>query len=181
MTIKTIKEDIILENKHLLIKNNLVIFPDGSKGTHIKISTIEQDGAFVLPVSESGQVALIREYRYARNKYYWKGIAGGIAKKEKPDNAAKREMLEEAGIVCDELILAGKFVSSPGTNTGSAYLYLAMNAKIVQSSTPEGSESITDVKFFDVEDALSIMRKDGESDIYSSYLIEKIKNMRLTK
>ena len=48
-------------------------------------------------------VLLVRQYRFLINDYSWELPGGGVDKGESLEGAARRECLEEAGIVCGDL------------------------------------------------------------------------------
>src|SRR5687768_11523908 len=49
----------------------------------------------LLPIPEPGHIILIRQFRYAVNRWLWELPAGSIDEGEEPESAARRECHEE--------------------------------------------------------------------------------------
>jgi len=68
----------------------------------------------VMPITEAGNVILVREYRHGCNDYVWQLPAGKINDGETAMEAARRELLEETGYEADTMKLLGSwYISSP--------------------------------------------------------------------
>lgn len=70
--------------------------------------------AVIVPVPEPGQVILIRQYRYAVNRWLWELPAGSVDPGETPEQAARRECHEEIGQVPDTVVRLGSLFPTPG-------------------------------------------------------------------
>jgi ADP-ribose pyrophosphatase len=68
----------------------------------------------LLPIPEPGQIILIRQFRYAVNRWLWELPAGSIDEGEEPESAARRECHEEIGQVPETIIRLGSFLPTPG-------------------------------------------------------------------
>jgi len=87
-----------------------------------------QGSVVVLAVEEQGsepQVLLARQYRHAAGGPLWELPAGRIDHGESALAGAKRELLEETGIIAREWRLAFTFYSSPGFLDETMAIYLA--------------------------------------------------------
>src|SRR5215475_8728891 len=60
-------------------------------------------GAGALPLFPDGTVALVRQWRYAINRYSLEIAAGRIEKGQTPEEAARRELEEEVGYRANHL------------------------------------------------------------------------------
>jgi len=83
-------------------------------------------GVTVLPVDENGMCWCVRQYRYAFERMVLEACAGKLEPGEDPRSAALRELGEETGLVCDELIDLGTSYASPGYCTEVLHIYLAL-------------------------------------------------------
>ena len=84
----------------------------------------------ILPLDEDGKIILVRQYRYAAAAPLLEVPAGKIDKGESsPDLCAARELEEEAGVTCGELIPLGFVYTSPGFCNERIYLYFARKLK----------------------------------------------------
>jgi 8-oxo-dGTP pyrophosphatase MutT (NUDIX family) len=92
-------------NPWITVREDRVIQPDGKEGG---FGVVEMTpGVSVLPVDDDGTVYLVRVYRYTIDRQSLEALAGGIEDDEDPQEAARRELREEAGIDAAELIDLG--------------------------------------------------------------------------
>jgi ADP-ribose pyrophosphatase len=100
----------------------------------------EKDCACILPIW-LGNVVVINQYRHAINQWRLELPTGAFNDGELPENAARRELLEETGYIAEELIYLGECYIKPGTNTGKAHMFLAKCSE-VQKPQPDTAEMI---------------------------------------
>jgi len=94
---------------------------------------VSGDATVVLPYdARRDRVLLVEQFRtgpLARgdmNPWSLEAIAGRVDAGETPEDAARREAGEEAGVTLDALIPAPNFYPSPGAKTEFLYCYLAL-------------------------------------------------------
>jgi ADP-ribose pyrophosphatase len=68
----------------------------------------------LLPVTATGGIVLVQQYRYAVNRWLWELPAGSLDPGEEPEAAARRECHEEIGKVAARATLLGSFFPTPG-------------------------------------------------------------------
>ncbi|MGE0043358.1 MAG: NUDIX hydrolase [Vicinamibacterales bacterium] len=84
-------------------------------GHVVDMEIIRHPGSVVLlPVPAPGRVILIRQYRYALDRWIWELPAGSLEPGEDPDRAAARECEEEIGLVPGRVERLGGFYPTPG-------------------------------------------------------------------
>ncbi|NUQ13159.1 MAG: NUDIX hydrolase [Gemmatimonadaceae bacterium] len=94
-----------------------VRFPDGSAGS---LELIRHPGAAaVVPVigdprAADAEVLLIRQFRYAADRFLYEVPAGRLEPGEPPVDCARRELLEEAGCTAAAIEPLGGFYTTPG-------------------------------------------------------------------
>jgi ADP-ribose pyrophosphatase len=85
------------------------------KGGEMKAEVIRHPGSVVIvPVTESGEIILVRQYRPAIGQWAWELPAGSLKDGEDPQKAAVRECHEEIGLVPASLERLGAFFPTPG-------------------------------------------------------------------
>jgi 8-oxo-dGTP pyrophosphatase MutT (NUDIX family) len=82
-------------------------------------------GAAVVAINEQQQLCLLRQYRYVAGGWIWELPAGKLEPAEPPENTARRELGEEAGVVASHWVSLGSMLSSPGVFSEVIHLYLA--------------------------------------------------------
>ncbi len=94
----------------------------------------------IICVTENNKIIVLEEEQPGRDKFT--GLVGGmIERKEKPEENAKKELLEETGMVCENLKL-WKVDSMGGKINWDTYYFIAKNCKKIQDPKPENGERI---------------------------------------
>ena len=103
---------VIREGRIFRIEVDTVTLPSGHT---LEMEVIRHPGSVVLiPVPAPGRVILIRQYRYALDRYIWELPAGSLKPGEDPDAAAVRECEEEIELVPGRIERLGAFYPTPG-------------------------------------------------------------------
>ena len=101
---------------------NRVKMPNG-KTTELEV--IRHPGAAAMvPLTESGDVILVRQYRYATGGWLLEVPAGKLDEGEDPDVCAARELEEEVGMNPAELVPLGWIWTTPGFTDEKIWMYL---------------------------------------------------------
>jgi ADP-ribose pyrophosphatase len=113
-------------------------------------------GAAVVALDNSGQVCLLRQYRHAAGGWLWELPAGKIDHPETPEQTARRELREEAGLTADKWQSLGTFFSTPGFSDERIHLYLAR--ALSRTETDRHADEVIEVHWVEVEQALEWVR-----------------------
>lgn len=105
------------------------------------------DAVVVVPVFENGDIALLWQYRYVHGKSHWEVPAGRIAPGEAPEQAALRELAEEAGCSARELVRLPGFYPINGISPHYAHAFVALGCTPNAEARPERSEQIAVHRF----------------------------------
>ncbi len=106
-------------------------------GSEIEYTYLETPPAvFVVPLLGDGRVVLIRQYRHPVRDWVWEVPAGSIGD-ESPEETARRELREEIGGTCAELVPLGWFYSSSAHLTLKSYPFLAVGVELGASRLEE--------------------------------------------
>ena len=79
----------------------------------------------VLPITADGDLVLVRQYRYAVGEFLWEMPAGHIDAGELPEEAARRELVEETGYYPGRLQKLLDFYPAPGFTDERMHLFRA--------------------------------------------------------
>jgi ADP-ribose pyrophosphatase len=112
-------------------------------GTTIERVVVRHPGAVVVvPITDSGNVVLIRQFRAAVTDWVIELPAGkrDVAG-EDPRETARRELAEECGLTASEVVHLGSFYNSPGFTDELTQLYLARGLGLVGRSPQSVEEN----------------------------------------
>jgi ADP-ribose pyrophosphatase len=85
------------------------------KGGELKAEIVRHPGSVVIvPVTEKGELILVRQYRPAIGRWAWELPAGTLKPGEEPAVAAVRECHEEIGLIPTRVEQLGSFFPTPG-------------------------------------------------------------------
>ena len=100
------------------------------------------DWACVVPVTASGEVVMVEQWRHAIGRRSLEFPAGAVDPGETPEAAARRELREEAGAEADGLEPLARLATEPARHTNWAHVFLARGAHIVSAPAPDANEDI---------------------------------------
>lgn len=135
-----IESRVMYKNPWIEVKEEHVIGPNGKASI---FGTIDYgSGVSVLALDNNRNIFLIREYYYVLERYGVQLPSGGIENGETALDAAKKELLEETGLIADTWQDLG--ITDPLTMIikSPAYLFLATNLK----TRGDEEEGITVIK-----------------------------------
>jgi ADP-ribose pyrophosphatase len=124
---KTLSTSVALDEKWFPVRKDVVRLPNG-KVVEDYFVWKSPDIAFVAPFTSDGKFIICEQYRQAIDKVMLQFPAGGIDKGETPEQAALREMEEEAGYKSSEIKLLATVAPYPTKVECLNYLFLATNA-----------------------------------------------------
>jgi ADP-ribose pyrophosphatase len=114
-------------------------------GVAVSLEVILHPGAAaILPLTEDGEILLLRQYRYAAGGEIWEIPAGTREPGEELLHCARRELLEEAGVAADAYVDLGDCLPLAAYSTERIRLFLARGLHPEQQNL-EADEVITEV------------------------------------
>ncbi|GGF23987.1 hypothetical protein GCM10011611_32600 [Aliidongia dinghuensis] len=87
------------------------------------------DGAICLPLTRTGEIVLVRQFRPAIGQMTLEIPAGSIDPGETPEAAALREVMEETGYRCRRIHRLGRGRLLPNRCSWSEYFFLGLGAE----------------------------------------------------
>ena len=137
---KTLSSRIAYENAWIRVREDQVIRPDGKPGIYGVVETRIATG--IVALDEADNIYLVGQFRYATNEYSWEIIEGGSDRGESAEQAASRELREEAGLIAaDWRQLGGEVHLTNCHSSEVGVLFLARQLTHTQSE-PEGTEEL---------------------------------------
>jgi ADP-ribose pyrophosphatase len=88
-------------------------------------------GSAAVACDADRRVCLLRQYRHAAGGWLWEIPAGKHEGDEEPEETARRELADEAGVEAARWTSLGEMVSSPAVFTEVIHLYLARELRPV--------------------------------------------------
>ncbi len=120
---KQLSSELLYQGRVVSLHRDQVAMPDGQVVERV---VVEHHGAVgVVPVTEDGDVVLVRQWRYPTGGALLEIPAGGLEPGEDPEAAAIRELQEEIGYRPGKLVKIGEFFTAPGFCSELLHLYLA--------------------------------------------------------
>ena len=100
-----------------------VMLPDGTESVR---EVVRHPGAVcVIPVTDQGEVIMVRQFRYAMGEVLLEVPAGKLEPGEDPLCAALRELEEESGVVASEVTHIGELYTTVAIFDEKIQVYLA--------------------------------------------------------
>ena len=137
-----------------------VRFPNGSVG---ELEMIRHPGASAVvpflsdPVGDDPQVMLIRQYRYAAERYLYEVPAGRLEKNEPPDECARRELREETGCEAERVEHLVTIYTTPGFTDERIHLFMAVGLN--RGETAHEADEFIEVETMALSRALSLVER----------------------
>lgn len=120
---KPVSSNRLFEGKIINLRQDEVMLPNGRTATR---EVVEHPGAVaVVPITKTGQVVLVRQFRHPVGRIILEVPAGKLDRNEKPEDCALRELAEETGFVANKLHKLTSMYTTPGVSNEVIHLYLA--------------------------------------------------------
>ena len=160
---KQLSSQTIFEGTILTVKKDQVELEDGTRAHRELVEN--NGGVCVLAFNEKGEVLLVRQYRYAMGREMLELPAGKLERGEEPCAAALRELEEETGYRCEELIDLGLFYPSVAYLREAMYMFAAVKTTPTTQHLDEGEFLSVEAMPLEklVEKILSGEIKDGKT------------------
>lgn len=125
---KTLESKLAFDSKWFKVRQDKVQLPNNKILDDYYI-WLQGDIALIVPVTSNNEFVLVRQYKHAVDATMIEYPAGFVGDKEKPEDSAKRELIEETGYDSNELSLLAVFSESPTKIIGKTYVFLARNVR----------------------------------------------------
>lgn len=161
-------------NKWIEVTEYDVINPSGGKGIYGKIH-FKNLAIGVLVLDQDLNTYMVGQYRFPLDQYSWEIPEGGGSMDVDPLESAKRELIEETGLVAHEWNLILNMHLSNSVSDEYAYIFLARQLEQF-SATPEETEQLV-VKKIPFEEVWQMVETGKITDSMTVAAILKVKLM----
>jgi ADP-ribose pyrophosphatase len=135
---KQLSSRIVVKNPWWIYKLDEFQIPDGISGEYNYVHTL--GSSMIIPVTDTGTVILVNQYRYLCDKESIEFPCGGLKEGKSYDAMAQIELEEETGFRATRLDRVGEFNPYNGVTDEICTVFLAqglVHSKAVPDSTEE--------------------------------------------
>lgn len=112
-----------------------------------------------------GRILLVKQYRHPTRSFLWEIPAGKIDPGETPEQAFRRELVEECGVGCTRPREVLSFYPSPGVLTERMHVFIATDC--VEGAGEENPGEIAEWKAVTLEEARTMIERGEIADAKS--------------
>ncbi len=159
------KSKIRFENKVFALREDKIELPSGKRK---RFAYMERtDAVIIVPITSTGEMVLIEQYRYTIDEWCLEVPAGGTHDKpnESLAEVARDELREETGGVCETLMYVDYLYSASSLTDEKCHVFLAEGVELSEEPEKEATEKI-EVKLVSLKKALALVHagqmKDGQ-------------------
>jgi ADP-ribose pyrophosphatase len=154
------QKKIVFQGRIFTVSVDRVTYPDART---VNMEVVRHPGSVVLiPMPAPARILLVRQYRYAVDKWLWELPAGTLEPHEAPEAAALRECHEEVGKIAEHVQRLPSFYPSPGfcDELMNFFLLTGLRDRRPDEAPPaQDPDELLGVKEFSVADARQMIRK----------------------
>lgn len=151
----------IYRNAWINVREDEVVRPDGMPGTYGVVG-VNRPAVFVVPVTEGGEVIMIRQHRYTTGVDSTE-VPGGGMDDDAPQVAAARELREETGYAASTWRDLGPVYSLNGVADAPGRVFLATGLTHV-GGDERAVEGISDVVVVPIADLVAMIGRQELTD-----------------
>jgi ADP-ribose pyrophosphatase len=144
----------IYENPWISLTEHQVINPSGGSGIYGEVH-FKNYAIGIIAIDEQDMIYLVGQYRYPLKQYSWELPEGGGPLDTEPLVSAKRELLEETGLVAQHWVEVLRMHLSNSVSNELGILYLAKDFEQFEAQ-PEETEQLV-VKKIPFEEAYQMV------------------------
>lgn len=140
---RVLRTEWLVRNRWVALSRQEVVLPNGHTVPDYHVLH-EPDFVMGFAVTEEQHVLLVRQYKHGIGAFTLELPAGVVDEDDaSPEEAMRRELLEETGFVAAEVRPLGVLVPNPTRATGLAHHFLLTGCRRVAEPAPDATETIT--------------------------------------
>lgn len=142
MPAETIKNEYIHQHPYFTARRVGYRLPQGKTVEPYYVVDLPPS-VLAMAITEAGNILMVEQYRYPVDEVLTELPGGFIDPGERPEEAVRRELLEETGYAFDSFHYLGASAANPGVLTNYTHFFLALNGKKVQEQKLDQNEQIS--------------------------------------
>lgn len=155
---KLISEEEKYSGPRFKVTQKIYLREDGTKIVRDIVNPGE--AAVILPITDNDEVVFITQYRESINKVSLELPAGMIDPGEEPIETARRELVEETGLICNNIEHLISLYPSTGYTSEKVHIFLARDFE-EGNQRLDSTEEILSIKKIKIEECVNKI-KNGE-------------------
>lgn len=174
---QTTSSEIVYESPWIKVYRDEVLNQNGDPLTYSYMA-LQNSTVFVVACDPEGKILIQSVFRYPLRKRFWEIPAGYVNPNEEPLKAAKRELLEEAGLVSDEWISLGLIYQITGTGNVPLEAFWAKNVTKAADATDK-DEDIENRVFKSLSELENMIKKEEliDSPVLAALYMAKLQGL----
>jgi 8-oxo-dGTP pyrophosphatase MutT (NUDIX family) len=170
-------EKSIYDNVWINVTEYDIINPSGGKGIYGKVH-FKNTAIGIVVMDDEQNIWLVGQYRFVLNEYSWEIPEGGCPEGEDYLAAAKRELLEETGLVAQNWRQLMKLHLSNSVTDELSIMFLATQLE-EKTPSPEETEQLM-VKKIPFAEAVKMVEQGKITDAISVAAIQRVQLLLLS-
>lgn len=164
---------LFFQGKKFQFEVNKLRLPNGIEGEWECIR--HSGGALAVPITNDGELVLVRQYRFALKSRLLEFPAGTVEEGEKPEITIKREIEEETGYRANKWLSLGKFALAPGYSDEYIYAFLAQELEKLPNPPKQDEDEDIEVVLMSPKEFEKLAMTGNEIDAktLSSYFLAR--------
>lgn len=171
---KTLNEKEIFNGKIIRVHIDDVELPDKTKSFREIVE--HSGGVCVAPIDGNYNLTFVRQFRYPFKKVLWELPAGKLEKGENPLEAGLRELREECGVECENIIDLGTIYPTVAYCSEIIYLFAATGLKHTHQKLDEGE--FLEIEKLPLEKAVEMVMNGEICDAKTVAIVLKLNNLK---
>lgn len=153
---KTLSQQYLFQEPWLTARVDKVQLPTGAVVDNYYVLEYP-DWVNTIAIAEDGRFVFVRQYRYGLGKTLNELCAGVMEQGETPEEAARRELMEETGFGGGHWEEWMTISANPGSQNNIAHCFLATGVTLQGSQHLDRGEDV-EVRFFTREEVYAMLR-----------------------
>lgn len=174
---RTLSSREVYRNRWIAVREDQVIRPDGGPGIYGVVEMGPSVG--IVAINDEDQLALVSQWRYVHHRMSLEIPSGATDPAEDFVAAAKRELVEETGLVARRWSPFGTVENANGITTDITHLYLA--GELTAGPQPEQEDEQTELSWVRFDTAVDLVMTGAITDGISVAAILKADRWRRTR